>query len=810
MREKSAKPRGGGRAPPAAALPLCGLVRGNAPPLASRRARPAHSGGSSRGPRGSSGPGFPGPGSSGSSRGPRRLLRPRLVRLLPGAPRLLRPRLLRLLPGVPAAPPAPASPAPAPPAPPGGPAAPPARPGPTRPAPRPRDEGTRGAMAGAKVKVAVRVRPFNARETRQRAKCVIRMSGNTTCITNPKVPEDATKHFTFDHSYWSHTSEEDPQFASQRRVYQDVGRQLLLQALEGYNVSVLAYGQTGAGKTYTMTGGHGPGQRGLIPQLCEDLFAHVEREASPELSFSVEVSYLEIYCERVRDLLGPRPQGALRVREHPLLGPYVPGLARMAVTSASDIAQLVASGDRARTVAATELNARSSRSHAVLSILVTQRRGEPGEKVSRISLVDLAGSERADAAGTRGTRLKEGANINKSLSTLGKVIATLADAQNKKKQPEFVPYRDSVLTWLLKESLGGNSRTAMIAALSPADINYEETLSTLRYADRTRRIRCHAVVNEDPTARLVRELRGEVARLRGLLSRQGLPVDPPPPAPPPPPGAPEAPEPLPPLSPAEALERLQETERLVAELNESWEQKLRRTEQLRREREAQLAELGVFLREDGATVGVFSPKKTPHLVNLSEDPLMPECLLYQLKDGDTRVGQTDADICLSGPGVGTPHCVFRTRPRPSGEVLVTLEPCEGAETLLDGQRVTEPTELRSGQRLLLGRIHTFRFTHPEQARRDRDRHQELQDKDVCPQRPQDPEGREQLEEAAEERPMCPTCPRVPPAPHVPPAPLPAPGAAARLPDPTAAPPGDPGGDPGGDSGGDPRRSRRHR
>ncbi|XP_064900288.1 kinesin-like protein KIF1C isoform X9 [Columba livia] len=587
-------------------------------------------------------------------------------------------------------------------------------------------------MAGAKVKVAVRVRPFNARETSRRAKCVIRMSGNTTCITNPKMPEDATKHFTFDHSYWSHTSEEDPQFASQRRVYQEVGRQLLLQALQGYNVSVLAYGQTGAGKTYTMSGGRGPGQRGLVPQLCEDLFAHVEREGSPELSFSVEVSYLEIYCERVRDLLAPRPQGALRVREHPLLGPYVPGLARLAVTSAGEIAQLVASGDRARTVAATELNARSSRSHAVLSIVVTQRRGEPGEKVSRISLVDLAGSERADAAGTRGTRLKEGANINKSLSTLGKVIAMLADA-HKRGKPEFVPYRDSVLTWLLKESLGGNSRTAMIAALSPADINYEETLSTLRYADRTRRIRCHAVVNEDPTARLVRELRGEVARLRALLSQQGLPVDPPPPAPPPPPGAPEPPEPLPALSPAEALERLQETERLVAELNESWEQKLRRTEQLRREREAQLAELGVALREDGATVGVFSPKKTPHLVNLSEDPLMPECLLYQLKDGLTRVGQTDADICLSGPLVGTPHCVFRTCPRPSGEVLVTLEPCEGAETLLDGQRVTEPVELRSGQRLVLGRIHTFRFTHPEQARRDRERHQELPDRDACPQ-----------------------------------------------------------------------------
>lgn len=208
------------------------------------------------------------------------------------------------------------------------------------------------------------------------------------------------------------------------------------------------------------------------------------------------------------------------MREHPLLGPYVQDLSRLAVTSLGDIAELLDSGNKARTVAATAMNASSSRSHAVLSIVLSQRRRDPcsqlcSEKVSRISLVDLAGSERADQAGTSGTRLKEGANINKSLTTLGKVISALAEAQNKKKKPDFIPYRDSVLTWLLKENLGGNSRTAMIAALSPADTSYEETLSTLRYADRTRHIRCHAVVNEDPNARLIRELRREVARLRG-------------------------------------------------------------------------------------------------------------------------------------------------------------------------------------------------------------------------------------------------------------------------------------------------------
>ncbi|XP_059728586.1 LOW QUALITY PROTEIN: kinesin-like protein KIF1C [Haemorhous mexicanus] len=584
-------------------------------------------------------------------------------------------------------------------------------------------------MAGASVKVAVRVRPFSARESSRQAKCVIQMQGNTTCITNPKLPKDGTKHFTFDYSYWSHTSEEDPNFASQRRVYQDIGEEMLAHAFEGYNVCILAYGQTGAGKSYTMMGRQEPGQRGIIPQLCEDLFARIAREGSPELSFSVEVSYLEIYCERVRDLLNPKSRGGLRVREHPLLGPYVQDLSRLAVASFADIADLMDSGNKARTVAATNMNETSSRSHAVFTIVFSQRRQDPlsdlaSEKVSRISLVDLAGSERADASGAKGIRLKEGANINKSLTTLGKVISALAEATSKKKKPDFIPYRDSVLTWLLKENLGGNSRTAMIAALSPADSSYEETLSTLRYADRTKQIRCHAVINEDPNARLIRELRQEVTRLRELLSAQGLTDTTPS-------GPPATTSPTlngdtglePPLGPTEAMERLQETEKIIAELNETWEEKLRRTEALRLEREALLAEMGVALREDGGTVGVFSPKKTPHLVNLNEDPLMSECLLYHIKDGVTRWGGAgvDVDIKLSGPFIREQHCLFRSRPDPSGEVVVTLEPCEGAETYVNGKQVTEPVVLKSGHRLILGKNHVFRFTHPEQARRERER-----------------------------------------------------------------------------------------
>ncbi|XP_027320125.1 kinesin-like protein KIF1A isoform X5 [Anas acuta] len=640
-------------------------------------------------------------------------------------------------------------------------------------------------MAGASVKVAVRVRPFNSREMSRESKCIIQMSGSTTTILNPKQPKETPKSFSFDYSYWSHTTPADINYASQKQVYRDIGEEMLQHAFEGYNVCIFAYGQTGAGKSYTMMGKQEKDQQGIIPQLCEDLFSRINDTTNDNMSYSVEVSYMEIYCERVRDLLNPKNKGNLRVREHPLMGPYVEDLSKLAVTSYNDIQDLMDSGNKARTVAATNMNETSSRSHAVFNIIFTQKRHDAEtdittEKVSKISLVDLAGSERADSTGAKGTRLKEGANINKSLTTLGKVISALAEMDSgpnknkKKKKTDFIPYRDSVLTWLLRENLGGNSRTAMVAALSPADINYDETLSTLRYADRAKQIRCNAVINEDPNNKLIRELKDEVARLRDLLYAQGLGdiIDTHPAAE----GSKYVSDfennngtsgaelsqrhdnlstvtnAIAGISPSsslsalssraasvaslherimfapgseEAIERLKETEKIIAELNETWEEKLRRTEAIRMEREALLAEMGVAMREDGGTLGVFSPKKTPHLVNLNEDPLMSECLLYYIKDGITRVGREDAekrqDIVLSGHFIKEEHCLFRSDTRTGGEVIVTLEPCEGADTYVNGKKVTEPSVLRSGNRIIMGKSHVFRFNHPEQARQERER-----------------------------------------------------------------------------------------
>ncbi|KAG8831635.1 kinesin-like protein Klp8 [Serendipita sp. 399] len=248
------------------------------------------------------------------------------------------------------------------------------------------------------------------------------------------------------------------------------------------------------------------------------------------------------------------------------------------------------------------------------------------EKVSRINLIDLAGSERANSTGATGQRLKEGANINKSLTTLGKVISALAMAsqsdgkgKGKKKAEEFIPYRDSVLTWLLKDSLGGNSKTAMIAAISPAD--YEETLSTLRYADQAKKIKNKAVVNEDPNAKLIRELKEELEMLRARVADSGMTGL----------GGEETFDPtVPPekqvvrykakdgtvktVTKAELQEQLESSEKLMQSLNETWEEKLLKTQEVHKEREKALEELGITVEKN--MIGVHAPKRMPHLVNL--------------------------------------------------------------------------------------------------------------------------------------------------------------------------------------------------
>uniref|UniRef100_A0A8C9REA2 Kinesin family member 13A n=1 Tax=Scleropages formosus TaxID=113540 RepID=A0A8C9REA2_SCLFO len=542
-------------------------------------------------------------------------------------------------------------------------------------------------MSDSKVKVAVRVRPMNRREIELNTKCVVEMEDNQTVLHPP--PSNAV--FAFDYCFWSMDESNITKYAGQEVVFKCLGEGILDNAFQGYNACIFAYGQTGSGKSFSMMGSGD--QPGLIPRLCCSLFERVSKHGSDTLSFKVEVSYMEIYNEKVRDLLDPKgSRQSLKVREHKVLGPYVDGLSQLAVTNFEDIESLMSEGNKSRTVAATNMNEESSRSHAVFNIIVTQtlydlQSGNSGEKVSKVSLVDLAGSERVSKTGAAGERLKEGSNINKSLTTLGCVISALADQSAGKGKPKFVPYRDSVLTWLLKDNLGGNSKTAMIATVSPAADNYEETLSTLRYADRAKRIVNHAVVNEDPNARIIRELREEVEKLKEQLSQA------------------EA------LKAPELQEKLHESEKLIQEMTITWEEKLRKTEEIAQERQKQLESMGISLESSGIKVG----EDKCFLVNLNADPALNELLVYYLKE-HTQVGaNTSQDIQLFGIGIQPEHCVLDISP--DGDV--TLTPMENARTCVNGTMIYSTVHLWHGDRILWGNNHFFRVNLPKRKRRDR-------------------------------------------------------------------------------------------
>ncbi|XP_067297021.1 kinesin-like protein KIF16B isoform X1 [Pseudorasbora parva] len=562
----------------------------------------------------------------------------------------------------------------------------------------------------ASVRVAVRVRPMNRREKDLSAKCIIEMEGNKTTITNLKIPDGVTgdsvreraKTFTYDFSYDSSDCK-NTSFVSQEKVFKDLGTDVLKSAFEGYNACIFAYGQTGSGKSHTMMGI--PGDLGLIPRICEGLFSRISgMTRRDEASFRTEVSYLEIYNERVRDLLRRKLAKTynLRVREHPKEGPYVEDLSKHLVQNYSDVEELMEAGNINRTTASTGMNDASSRSHAIFTINFTQAKFDaemPSETVSKIHLVDLAGSERADATGATGVRLKEGGNINKSLVTLGNVISALADLSQEggnshlKKKQVFVPYRDSVLTWLLKDSLGGNSKTIMIATVSPADINYGETLSTLRYANRAKNIINKPTINEDSNVRLIRELRAEIARLKALLA-QGTQI-----------ALLDSPTAL------SMEEELHHNEARVLELTKEWTNKWNETQNI-------LKEETLALRKEG--IGVILDSELPHLIGIDDDLLSTGIILYHLKEGRTYVGRDDAtneqDIILHGLGLESEHCLIENR-----NGTVTLIPLNNAQCSVNGVQIIEPCQLNQGAVILLGRTNMFRFNHPKEAAKLREK-----------------------------------------------------------------------------------------
>ncbi|XP_047677467.1 kinesin-like protein KIF28P [Tachysurus fulvidraco] len=536
------------------------------------------------------------------------------------------------------------------------------------------------------VKVAVRVRPFNKRERDAGSRCIITMTSNSVSIEEPRSQHRRT--FSFHFTFWSHSgfmknseglfvSEEDGgRYADQACVFAGVGQGILNNALQGYNATLLAYGQTGSGKSYSMMGFGA--NKGLVPNLCHSIFSYIT-DTQDRCQCQVFFSMLEIYNEQVFDLLSrsSRSAGGLRVREDQQRGFYVEGLRRVACDSAVQVEQLMEQGTRTRTTAATHLNANSSRSHMLIIIELKQIFSkECFTKQSNINLVDLAGSERQRSSGSEVDRLKEGTAINLSLTTLGNVISALAEVALGRRAV-YVPYRDSVLTKLLQSALGGNSRTVMIATLSPADICYEESLSTLRYAERAKRIQNKAVVNEGPTERLVKELKAENAKL--LLKLSKLDQN----------GRRSEQE-------TQDLRRLlTHNELQIRAIQTMWEQHLQES---LKDWETQYT----AITQERRMMQMF-----PYMLNINEDAQLSGVIKLFIQEGDWDVGLADASlshITIRGLGIQERHAIFSNQQR-----RVTITPMSGSKVTVNGASISRPTELHHLDRVILGSNSTFLF-----------------------------------------------------------------------------------------------------
>ncbi|XP_035599452.1 kinesin-like protein KIF3B [Oncorhynchus keta] len=364
------------------------------------------------------------------------------------------------------------------------------------------------------VKVVVRCRPFNRREETMDHDNILEVNTKLGQITlrNPRAsPEEPMKSFTFDAVYDSESKQSD--------IYDDTVRPLVDSVLQGFNGTILAYGQTGTGKTFTMLGMPTDNERGIIPNSFNHIFTQISRSQNQQ--YLVRASYLEIYREEVRDLLCKDNNKKLDLKENPDSGVYVKDLSSVVSKNVTEIEHVMNIGDQSRSVGFTNMNERSSRSHAIFMITVEcSEKGADGEdhiRVGKLNMVDLAGSERQRKTGANGERLKEATKINLSLSALGNVISALVDGKST-----HIPYRDSKLTRLLQDSLGGNAKTVMVATLGPASKNYEESLTTLRYADRAKNIKNKPKINEDPKDALLREFQEEITRLKAQLEERGM------------------------------------------------------------------------------------------------------------------------------------------------------------------------------------------------------------------------------------------------------------------------------------------------
>lgn len=513
------------------------------------------------------------------------------------------------------------------------------------------------------VRVAIRIRIFNTGEKEREEEQVVHCQSSsssavadTIILQTPgtELAEDDSKNtnkFTFD---WVLPGE-----TTQLTAYEHLGQAVVDSVSEGFHGCVFAYGQTGSGKSHTIFGNlHDPEQQGMMPRICESLFTELRQGTS---QFSVKFSYLEIYNEKIRDLLRPPKEGEtpppLEVRQHPKVGVFVEGLTHNVTRDLDDILRLLDFGNKIRTVAATSFNAVSSRSHAVVTLHVERSVVEDGRKMKRraqLHIVDLAGSERLAASGAEGDRMKESKHINTSLWALGLMINGLAEAADGKAGSAHVPYRNSKLTYLLSESLMGNCRTVMLACCSPASSSHGMTEQTLRFASRAKNIKTKPVVNEEVDGSLVNSLRAEIDLLRSQLGT-AVPHD----------------------EKKAIQEQIQAIDLLSTQLSMTDEELELQTKAFDSDRNHTLNSLGISSVHLAAAWSrgqrlCVKSDADPYLVNVCSDPLLSGCLTYTLPPGEAIVVGSDpsATIKIDGAGVQEQMCRIINRDGDLIEVLV--------------------------------------------------------------------------------------------------------------------------------------------
>jgi len=559
------------------------------------------------------------------------------------------------------------------------------------------------------IKVAVRIRPFVPKEVDAGASTAIAVHGNAVTVNTGSQ----TRTFGCDHVYWS-VDPKHPDYASQDTVNAEIGRPCFENMLKGYNFCVFAYGQTGSGKTHTLSCGSREKHVGLIPWVLEGLFTqHRAKFKSDELR--IWISYMEIYNERMRDLLSPgRQTSDLKVIDHPELGAYVPGLTEAPCREMDEWKKLMDFGTKKRVTAATNMNASSSRSHAVFTIRAQRLSGPKptGNKSdhrkslsSRVNLVDLAGSERIARSGAEGLRLREGCAINQSLTALGLVIKQLSEIQREgrprgrsayEERMKAIPFRASKLTFLLRDSLAGNSRTFMIAAISPASTASHESISTLRFASSVKRVKTVAMQNVDKKDELVASLQAEVIRLSELLGSAAS-------------GAAEA-------NLRHLHDDLAERERLLSELTKSHAQQLAEAKLLQGAREEVMKDMGLTQQDLAQTMGI--DKDLPCLINMNEDPSLAGKIVYFLPPLQPISIGAHKDNKIVLQGLGMPDYLCRVENLGDQGVVVSTHqtaPHE-ARVCINGSALKGQRKLKHHDKLFLGRASALRLILPEAAR----------------------------------------------------------------------------------------------